>query len=366
MRKVFFAAALAGLAAAHSGCALIAGYDFGKYGERAGEGGGGAAASTSSASGAGGAGSAMSSVSSTGAGQGGSPAMTVLYAGLDQPTSLAIDADAVYFTASADPFKPISKVMRVTKDGASSIKLATGEISPLSVTVDATHAYWLSGPMQDGSIKRAAKMGGASVEVLFDTMESLGGVAGEGQALYFTTVLSDSVWTLPTSGGSPAMLLTGQTTAGELAADASGIYWVNRGTASQSNGAVMRADLDGSNVKTLASGQKFPLRIALDQGNVYWATLDGAASGIDKAGKTPAFTYVFAGSGPPVAGLAADGAHVYYSLNKDVFKVPVNSLSAEKIVSGFGNPKDLAVDATSLYVAGLNAAAEGLLIKVPK
>jgi hypothetical protein len=185
--------------------------------------------------------------------------------------------------------------------------------------------------------------------------------------VYWTTPVTGVIWSMPVGGGSPVQLLTGQDTASDIAADADGLFWVNRGKAGQSNGVVMRANLDGSNATPLATGQNFPLRIALDQGHVYWATLDGGALGIDKAGKTPVFTYALGGTGvPPVTGIAADGEHVYYSRNKDVVRVPVNSLSADKLLTDVISPKDLVVDATSVYVAVVDSINENMVLKLAK
>jgi hypothetical protein len=352
MRKVSFVATLAGVASLATGCALVAGYDFGKYGEREGEGAGGGATSESSQSGSlstSGSTSASSTTATSGSSTGsGGSAVTVLYPGPDIPSRLAVDAAAVYFTTSSAE----GKVLRVLKDGSSIFTLAAKEEGPLSIAIDATHAYWSSGPtspVPQQIIKRAPIMGG-SVETIVNVMTGVGALTVHGQQIYWTTPSSDTVWAKATGGGADVPLIVSQNNPSAIAADATGIYWVNTGTAPKSDGAVLRAALDGTNVQTLASGQKFPLNLALDAGHVYWTTLDGGLSGIGKDGKN-LFPYVVSTTGEPITAVTSDGVHVYYIVAEKVFKVPVGSLSAEVILDDDNYPSELALDATSLYVA---------------
>src|SRR5262249_25621575 len=150
--------------------------------------------------------------------------------------------------------------------------------------------------------------GGGTVEVMVDMMSGIGALATFGQKLYFTAPNLDAIWVEPTSGGAPTQLITGQNAPSAIAVDGSGIYWTDLGSVSLGDGAVKRADLDGSNIQTLASNQKFPLNIAVDAGHVYWSTLDGGLSGIGKDGKN-LFPYVVGSNGPPVISIAADGAN---------------------------------------------------------
>jgi hypothetical protein len=269
----------------------------------------------------------------------------------------------VYFTVSPAPSSPDGQVLRVAKDGSTNIKLAMTEKDPSSICVDDTYVYWFSGDFDHHVIKRAFKKGGGLVEVVYDTMTAVFALTVETQALYWTGPIDDTVWMKPKSGGAAVPLATGQTNPSGVAADASGVYWLNEGSAAASDGAVMRADLSGMNVQTLVSAQKFPLRIALDAGHVYWATLDGGLVGAGKDGKN-LFPYVT--SGTPITGLAADGAHIYYTTNNKVFKVPVGSLSVEQIPLEGEYPGNVAVDETSLYVAVAQTAEPDMLVKLPK
>jgi hypothetical protein len=364
MRSASSVAMLVGVAALASGCALVAGYDFGKYGERAGA-GGDASSSTGGGESASTAGGSMS-VGSTSTGTG-VLTTTVLYSGPDIPSRLAVDAAAVYFTASPAMKSPDGKVLRVTKDGSSLIKLVITETDPFSLAVTATHAYWSSGDINQEVIKRAPNLGGGAVELISDVMEAVGAITAHGQQIYWTTPSSDAIWTKGPSDGFASQLITGQTNPSEILVDATGVYWLNKGTSNQSDGSVMRADLDGMNAKALATGQRFPLNMALDAGHVYWTTLDGELSGIGKDGKN-LFFYVAPDPKPgnPITGIASDGTHVYYILDNKVFKVAVGSLSAEAILNDGNYPKDIAVDEGGLYVAEAGSNGPSMVLKLSK
>lgn len=367
MRKVSFVATLAGIAALATGCALVAGYDFGKYGEREGAGGGATSEASQSAGSTGSGSMSASSTASSGSSSGtGGATMTVLYPGPDAPSRLALDASAVYFTASPAPSSPEGKVLRALKDGSSVFTLATKQQDPLSIAIDATDAYWSSGTFSQQLINRTPLLGGGQTSVFIDVMASAGDIAIQGQQIYWTTPTKGTVSFMATSGGGAPSVIAAQNNPAAIAADATGVYWLNRGTSSKSDGAVMRAALDGTNVQTLAMGQKFPLNIGLDAGHVYWTTLDGGMSGVGKDGKN-LFPYVVSTTSEPILAVASDGVHVYYIVAEKVFKVPVGALSAEVILDDDNYPGDLAVDETSLYVSEKGSTgASSRVIKLAK
>ena len=66
------------------------------------------------------------------------------------------------------------------------------------------------------------------------------------------------------------LVMRPNTTISQLAADASGLYWIEPTKGTGTNGVLMKAALDGSGVTTLAAGLDYPLSIALDADFVYY------------------------------------------------------------------------------------------------
>ena len=112
------------------------------------------------------------------------------------------------------------------------------------------------------------------------------GVAVHGGTIYWTNTGNrvsgqGSVWRAATSGANPLAIVTGRSSPFRIAVDDSGVYWTEYGAdvasggdaaTSHAGGNVMRADLDGTNVRPLyeAPVGACPHFIVTDSVSVFW------------------------------------------------------------------------------------------------
>jgi hypothetical protein len=110
---------------------------------------------------------------------------------------------------------------------------------------------------------------------------------------------------VPTSGGTPVTIASGQADPRFIAIDASNVYWTNNG-----GGEVMSAPIGGGNATTLATGQSAPTNIAVGTQGVFWLSGGNTVSWV-----VPGNTTIepFMSGGLHYAGLALNGGYAYYS-----------------------------------------------------
>lgn len=152
----------------------------------------------------------------------------------------------------------------------------------------------------------------------------VGGVAVFGGRLYWTlapTYLGTDgrVFGANLDGSGVQELASGQATPQPIVADASGIYWLNYGTA-PTNGAVMSVPAGATTPVVFADAQPRPVSLAVDGSNVYWFTFagnDGSESGVYKKPKAGGTITPLAQSQPNATGspfsIAVRGGRVYWA-----------------------------------------------------
>lgn len=95
------------------------------------------------------------------------------------------------------------------------------------------------------------------------------GIIAAGDRLLWTDADAGKIISL-VPGSAPTVVAENQDVPWDLAADATHLYWTNRGSLS-SNGSIRRAPLAGGAVETVLSGLGYPLGLALDAHFIYWA-----------------------------------------------------------------------------------------------
>jgi hypothetical protein len=144
----------------------------------------------------------------------------------------------------------------------------------------------------DLSTMWVASPNGGSPRTLTDPTVSPTAFAIQGDTVYVASFGNPgSVVGIPKAGGANVTLVANQAHPGSIAADASGVYWSDWGTAG-SWGALMRANLDGSAVTVLLAGEPSNAisisSLAIDQDDVFWTEQGaGRVMKISKSGGAP-------------------------------------------------------------------------------
>jgi hypothetical protein len=104
-------------------------------------------------------------------------------------------------------------------------------------------------------------------------------------SVYYCTYGGDgeigTVMKVAVGGGAPTALASGHP--GDIAVDATSVYWTDFDSSSGSggsNGTVMKVPVGGGPPTILASGQNWLDRIAVDATSVYWTTDNSNGDGM--------------------------------------------------------------------------------------
>lgn len=204
---------------------------------------------------------------------------------VDDPMALAQDESHLYWTEVGDLLQADSldgRILRVSKSGGAVETLVTGIQNPTFLTVDDTSVYWssvgdiLAPDPADYGLWQAPKAGGAPVQLASTTGDA--GVAVFGDTLYFTDFIAGTISSLPTAGGSPTLLASGQDGPVRIEADATHVYWSNEGSND-----LWRVVISGGTPEPLGATESRTQRFALDETHVYFFS-PGGLSRLAKAG----------------------------------------------------------------------------------
>jgi hypothetical protein len=149
---------------------------------------------------------------------------------LSDPTSVASDGKAVYFTqaSNADKAKPGGAVLETSpRPGSKLVALATGLSNPNGVLVDDANVYWIEGGTKLDSI---AKKPGGSPKALAESTGGIVDVALDDAFLYWVTADGNVMRVAKDGSGAPLTLATGQTNPTGIAVDRSNVFWSTKGT----------------------------------------------------------------------------------------------------------------------------------------
>jgi hypothetical protein len=369
--------AFAGVVALSSGgCALVAGYDFGKYSESGGTGGAGGRGASSVSSGPSSSGgfttgtmtvsssssssmttsasssSGMTSSSSSSSGFGGSNGVTVLADGLVDPVAVAVDTGNVYFTTNTVTSSTACYFSKSAPAPTTPLSLVKGAFGAPAVVSQGSGAYAAVTTDTNSLMGNVDVLGTGTVVTLSSVANvTMQGIAVWGSTVYFTTT-SANVSIVP-PGGQPQSFVANQTAQGPITADGQGVYWPTI------ENEMVYAPLGvGSSATPLCTGLPAPVNaVTTDATYVYWTDQSGGVYRVTKntAGSRQSLNAL--PDNTAAYGIAVDGAgSVYFAQGADVLRVTFTSNQPIVVAPKVGAPRGLVLDGTDLYVADMGAA----------
>jgi low density lipoprotein receptor-related protein 5/6 len=157
------------------------------------------------------------------------------------------------------------QVWRANADGSDPQSIVSGLVHPIAVAVNGSKVYWTEvGQNFDGqgSIQRS-NLDGSDLETLLSGIDEANGLAIDpaGGRMYWTDLASQRIQSANLDGSDVADVLTGLDAPTQIDIFGGKMYWTNSG--GQSANSILRANLDGSQLETLVSGDGFPFGIAV-------------------------------------------------------------------------------------------------------
>jgi hypothetical protein len=194
------------------------------------------------------------------------------------PTSMAADGTSLYWMSetSTDGGEWLTKL--ALPDGPVQ-QLGTGLHRPSQIAVDATGVYWVEelapnpGPTDQIVVRKLPFDGGGPIDLGVTPGASPFALAIDGTNIYFDYGTEQQIMQVPLAGGTPTVLAERDrimfpgAVLGSLAADETGVYWIN-------GDKVMMLPRGEATPVTLASNQLGAWSIALHATGVYWSSKD--------------------------------------------------------------------------------------------
>ena len=302
-----------------------------------GTGGAGASGGTGATGGSGGTGG-TGATGGTGGTGGGAGSATKISGPEVELEDLAIDATNAYLVNSA------GEVRKVPLSGGSSVVLASNEYQPASVTVDATHVYWVS---KTFSNVRRIPIGGGTPSTVASGLSSPVALAMDSTNVYITEAGNSRVVSVPKAGGTVTPLASNLAGPNNLTIDGSMLFFTTATATGKSNPrSVLGLPTSGGTPTSLYASTASPGPLAAAGGFVYFAdTATNFVRKVQATGGPPADV----SAGGSVADLAVDGSNFYWADYSSVKRAPVGGGTSTTLVSGLSNARAVVLDATHFY-----------------
>jgi hypothetical protein len=294
---------------------------------------------------------------------GGPPA--ALATARDCPSDLVVANGNVYFAdqGSAQNSGMDGVIASIPAGGCAGdcvTTIASGEVSPSALVVNATAMWWSSVriPTTDGAI-RTFPFGGAP-STLFTQQYFPRSMAIDDTSIFWIDsgdappAATGEIHRAYLDGTSSAAIVTGLVSPVEITVRAGSIFWTNDGD-SDVSGYVMTADITGSGSHRIASSQSHPRGIAVGATYVYWAnTGDGTIMRARPDGTE--LTRLFSDRATP-SNLAVDDVGIYWSeagtppdfSDGKLMAARLDGTAMRTIAPAQKNPRRVVLDTANVY-----------------
>jgi hypothetical protein len=249
--------------------------------------------------------------------------------------SIAVADGEVYFqdlgevapNSSARP----GRLMKVSRDGGSSIVLASAGPQPRGFTLDEVNVYWT---LADRGVLKIPRAGGtASVISQSDAGAAVVAVSGK---LYYASdsaLLQQSI-----TGGQPKVVATTEIF-GAMTHNTSTVFWSTRD-------AVHALDIQGGESRKLAAVVSYVYAMVANEDHVLWSTDAGIWMLTLRSGGEASQIVTGISSG-----LALDRTHIYFRQSSKLQRVALAGGAPELLAEDDMVGSNLAVDEGSIYWA---------------
>lgn len=241
--------------------------------------------------------------------------ITTLASSLQSPNSIALSNNSVYVTTFTGPALQ-DTVQSVSLSGGVPQVIASGLPNVYGVAVDATSVYWSQSGSVGGSIQKAPIAGGP-ITILAgatDGVKAPTTVSVSGNAIYWSDVNNVSILSTLTAGGAtPTTIVSTDNWTSALVTDNRNVYWTQPDSTVAGGWLFRTTPLSGGSTTTLVASPSLDYRggaFATDGVNVYYSMLAGTVD----LGSATAYTILKmpVGGGVPVTlASMAQGTNVY-------------------------------------------------------